>query len=80
MSSLCKRYNLSEFIQKFRPAVENTAAQKFRSNEDFEMPMGYFNYLMEEETNPVRLFPSILDKNEDRIFQFSETLLDTLVQ
>ena len=60
--------------------MENTAAQKFRSNEDFEMMMGYFNYLMEEETNAARLFPSDLDKNEDRIFQFSEIILDILVQ
>ena len=60
-----------EFIQRFEPAVNHTVGHKFRSNDDFEIGMGYMNYIMEEQKKIKRLFPSDLDENEDRIFQFS---------
>ena len=63
-----------EFIQRFEPAVKHTVEHKFRSNDDFEMGMGYMNYIMEEQKRIKRLFPSDLDENEDRIFQFSRYL------
>ena len=63
----------AEFIQRFQPAVKHTVAQRFRSNKDFEMNMGYTNYVMEEGAKVPRLFPSDLDQNEDGIFQFGKS-------
>ena len=53
----------TEFIQRFQPAVEHTVSHRFRSTEDFEMNMGYINYVMEEQGKIMRLFPSDKDSN-----------------
>ena len=71
---------VTEFIQRFQPAVEHTVSHKFRSTEDFEMNMGYINYVMEEQGKIMRLFPSDKDSNGDRIFQFSKSRTSLILE